>query len=264
MSTAHDKSSADGAADGKAVGKPARTSSSLSFDDAELRVLEIIRRAESVRSGDDEIDGRLGDLMNVVDDLRVPADRAVLLAKAEFALAQLERQPPALVLFDKVQAQLSERQCQARFRRLQRLALAAAPHVVVAAGALIGMTIGALITYFVLPLLDRPDLVTTQLVSEAGFAGALCSLMLRFHRIRGRTVLRSRDAFFEGLFRPFIGVFFAWMAYHFLDAGLIPLQPRSGVDPRHLYMAVAFAAGFSERLAADLAENLSGMTHSGK
>ena len=218
--------------------------------------MDIIRRVESLPSSGTEVDDRIAALLGCIDDLRVPSDRAVLLAKAELALAQLRREPANLTLFDQIVGQVTQRLRPARLLRWQRLALSVSPHIVVALDSVLSLSFFALGTYGVLPLLGRPNTSTMQLVSEAGFAGALTSLMLRFHRIRGSSQLRFRDAFFEGLFRPFIGVFFAWLTYYSLDGGLLPIQPREGLEADHIYAAVAFAAGFSERLGADLAQSI--------
>ncbi|MCB1236659.1 MAG: hypothetical protein KDM91_16450 [Verrucomicrobiae bacterium] len=130
------------------------------------------------------------------------------------------------------------------------------PHIVVAGGAMVAMAISFFVTYGLMPVLDRPDTATLQVVTEAGFIGALTSLMLRFHHLRGHGVIGPRDAFFEGLFRPFIGVFFAWMMYFLLDAQLLPFRPVEGTSMLNLHAGLAFVTGFSERLAASVVEGL--------
>lgn len=228
----------------------------LSYDASEERARGIIRRIRA-RGGvaiDDGIQERLARLIGLLDDLRGPGDRALLFDQAELALRQLDDEPANLILFDRLLDDLRERVGSPAHARRRRLLLSVSPHIVVAGGAMVAMAISFFVTYGLMPVLDRPDTATLQVVTEAGFIGALTSLMLRFHHLRGHGVIGPRDAFFEGLFRPFIGLFFAWMTYYLLDAGLLPIRPIEGVSSVHLYAGIAFVTGFSERLATSFVD----------
>lgn len=230
----------------------------MSFDESEARARRLVARvARRFHAAPVEVQERVGKVMALIDDLRIPHDRGLLLDQADLALRHLERRPPNLVVFDLTLEHLRAR---VRFRglRIARVIVSASPHIVVACGAGLSLVICLVLVIWGIQLLPRDDVTNLQRVTEAGFAGALTSVMLRFNRWRGQRHFTSRDAFFEGLFRPFIGVFFAWMCYYFLEAGFLPFQPAAGIAKINLFAAVAFAAGFSERLAVSFVEGLEG------
>lgn len=238
----------------------------LSFEASEGRVRALIAGVHAGFGGaaSAEVQERLAQAIELLDALRAPSDRALLLDEAELAIRQLGLTPPNLVLFDRLLVHLRRRVGGPRRARLHRAILTASPHLVVALGGLVAILVAWVVTYGFMPLLDRPDVGTLQLVTEAGFIGALTSLMLRFNRLRGSGSLSARDAFFEGLCRPFIGFFFAWMTYYLIDGGLLPFRPASGVTSVHLYCGVAFVTGFSERLAASFVEAIAVKTGGGE
>lgn len=229
----------------------------MSYEDSELRARELVAglRALGAVAREDAVQERIAAVLGLLEDLRVSGDRALLLEKAGLALEQLGCAPPNLILCDRLVEQLKARAPGGTWRWLLRVIVSATPHIIVALGSLLALLVAGVITYVVLPLLSRPDLAEMQLVTEAGFAGSLTSLMLRFNRWRGRGI-SARDAFFEGLFRPFIGIFFGWMSYYLLDAGLLPFHARAGGSTMNFYAAVAFVSGFSERMAVSFAESL--------
>lgn len=230
----------------------------MSFDASEARARRIVARvARDFDGAPAEVQERVAQMIALLDDLRIPQQRGLLLDQADLALRHLARPRPSLVIFDRVIEHLRGR-VGGRGLRFARLIVSASPHIVVACGVAVSMVICFIILVWGLRVVPRADLESLQQVTEAGFAGALTSVMLRFNRWRGQRHFTSRDAFFEGLFRPFIGVFFAWMFYYFLEAGFLPFQPAPGVDKIYLFAAVAFAAGFSERLAVSFVEGLEG------
>ncbi len=242
----------------------ARGAPNLSYEDSELRARELVRMVQSRSGAPEPIQERLAELVQMLEGLRLPRERALLFDQAELLLHQLDHEPPNLVLADRLLKHLKARCGPPRAQRLLRLVMSAAPHVIVAAGAVLAMVISFVLTHVLIPLTPRADLITLQLVTEAGFVGALTSLMLRFHAIRARWQLSTRDAFFEGLFRPFIGVFFAWMVYYLLDAELFPFRPSAGASKTQLYIGLAFVTGFSERLAASVVEGLVAQASGGR
>ena len=233
------------------------TATDLSYEDSERRASLLLRRVGRGCAGvEASIQERLGLLLTLIAGMRLPRERGLLFDEAELALEQLTSSPPNLVLFDALLKDLRARVGSPRVQRARRMVVSLAPHVIVAAGATLAMLLSLLLTHVLLPLIPRTDLWTLQLVTEAGFLGALTSLMLRFHRIRAQWRMSNRDAFFEGLFRPFIGVFFAWMVYYLFDAQLVPLRPAAGASETSLYISLAFVTGFSERLGASFVEGI--------
>ncbi|MEZ4450370.1 MAG: hypothetical protein R3B09_12905 [Nannocystaceae bacterium] len=230
----------------------------ISYDESERRARRIVARIRGRFVGAPvEVQERVGQMMGLLDDLRIPHDRGLLLTQAELAVLHLDHPKPSLVIFDRTFEHLRSR-VSGRGLRFARIFVSASPHIIVAGGVALSMVICMVLLVWGLTILQRPDLEALRRVTEAGFAGALTSVMLRFNRWRGHRHFTSRDAFFEGLFRPFIGVFFAWMCYYFLEAGFLPFQPEPGVEKINLFSAVAFAAGFSERLAVTFVEGLEG------
>jgi len=233
-------------------------SDGLSYDASEVRARLLIASIErlGLPAGDEAVQERVAAIVGLVDDLRLPGDRALLLDRAEFALRQLALRPPNLVLCDRMIDQLRTRTLRGLIRGMMRVGTSANPHLIVASGVALAMVINMIVSYGFLPIFDRPDLLTLQLVTEAAFAGSLTSLMLRFNRWRGTISLTARDAFFEGLFRPFIGVFFAWMVYYLFKAGLVPFRVIGEGSEVHFHAGIAFVTGFSERLAVSFVDTL--------
>jgi hypothetical protein len=54
-----------------------------------------------------------------------------------------------------------------------------------------------------------------------------------------------------GLFRPVVGAILGLAVYILINADLLPLKVPTGFQSHFFYAAVAFLAGFSERLAQD-------------
>ena len=249
-------SAASEAATGAASGAPAGSEPAgpMSYDASEARARAILAGVAALPRGDEAVQERAAAVIGLIDEMRVPSDRAFLLDLAELALRQLEA-PPNLILCDRLIAQMQGRVFTGVWRRPVRAWASANPHLIVACGVLCATVIAVVIAHVVLPGLHRADLREMQMVTEAGFAGSLTSVMLRFNRWRGRG-MTSRDAFFEGLFRPFIGVFFAWMVYYLLDAGILPLRAVAAGSQLHFHAGLAFVTGFSERLAVSFVDTL--------
>ena len=88
------------------------------------------------------------------------------------------------------------------------------------------------------------------LVAVFGAAGALASIFVRirtFASIRGRSPV---EMFLVGFTRPILGILFALFIFTVISAGLVPLLVE---EPSFFWATVAFVAGFSERLAPDVA-----------
>lgn len=96
-----------------------------------------------------------------------------------------------------------------------------------------------------------------EITIAAGSLGAVLSVLARTTRAQvkksldvdyqvGRTLI-----FFAGLFRPIVGALLAGALYVLINAGIIPLQIPAGLRGEYFFAAIAFLAGFSERLAQD-------------
>lgn len=97
------------------------------------------------------------------------------------------------------------------------------------------------------------------LALSAGALGALVSVLMRMTGGEFAMNLPTLDAEMDetdvhlvAAARPLIGAVSGVIAYALVRSSLVPLDPPNGDDPTFLWMGVAFAAGFSERLAQDM------------
>lgn len=91
-------------------------------------------------------------------------------------------------------------------------------------------------------------------VIAAGGLGATLSVMCRLtaNRLRVDTGAGAALIRLAGGFRPVVGAIFGLALYIFIEADLFPISPTiTGQKLTYFYLAAAFLAGFSERLAQD-------------
>ncbi len=81
--------------------------------------------------------------------------------------------------------------------------------------------------------------------------GALGSVISILTRIRDFILVPERSTFWTGAFRPLIGIGSALFLYTVLKAGLVPTSVEASKE-NAFFAAMAFTAGFSERLARDV------------
>lgn len=92
---------------------------------------------------------------------------------------------------------------------------------------------------------------------SAGSIGAILSVLIRTTRAQVANSLDidyqvgKRLIFFAGLFRPIVGALLAAALYVLISAGIIPLKIPGPPEGEYFFTAIAFLAGFSERLAQD-------------
>jgi hypothetical protein len=85
-----------------------------------------------------------------------------------------------------------------------------------------------------------------------GALGGVISVLLRIADFKYVSRLASNTQFWSGAFRPFIGATFALFLYFVVASGLLASVLKVPGDPlaaHGFYLALAFLAGFSERLA---------------
>lgn len=101
----------------------------------------------------------------------------------------------------------------------------------------------------------KQDLFFISLAISMGALGSAVSVIVRANKFIEQSKERQSDLFFTGFFRPFVGMSFAIFAVALIESGVfsgiftIAKQENRNV---YLYMAIAFIAGFSERLVEDV------------
>jgi hypothetical protein len=102
---------------------------------------------------------------------------------------------------------------------------------------------------------DEPSLqlYLPILVILAGAGGGIISIMTRIDRF---TLASQHDPwmlFCTGLFKPVIGMGFAFLSFMLLNSGVLaPTLLPTGDQQAYIALALAFIAGFSERFAEDM------------
>lgn len=95
-------------------------------------------------------------------------------------------------------------------------------------------------------------------IIAAGALGGFTSVIVRSKRLCDRTPQDQVDLFFVGFFRPVVGMSFALFLVAVLESGVFSsfLQIGAGANQLgrniFLYIAISFAAGFSESLVPDV------------
>jgi hypothetical protein len=96
--------------------------------------------------------------------------------------------------------------------------------------------------------MDLDDLI---LYGIFGAAGSVVSIMVRIDEFN-RWPQDPSILFFTGLFKPIIGFFFAMFVLLALNSGIVQITIAEDRQA-YFFMAISFIAGFSERLARDIA-----------
>jgi hypothetical protein len=92
---------------------------------------------------------------------------------------------------------------------------------------------------------------TVVLVTLAGAAGSVVSLLTRVREFDRQRRAPRAVLFLTGLFRPIIGIIFGLFVYLLLLSELLPIAVPPG-PAVGFYSAIAFIAGFSERFVPDI------------
>ncbi len=90
------------------------------------------------------------------------------------------------------------------------------------------------------------------LVGVVGGVGSIVSMLVRIEDFDNQEAEHRAILFFTGFFKPIIGIASALFVVTILEAGLIPLAIENVDQRTFFFLALAFVAGFSERLASDI------------
>ncbi|MEL6491726.1 MAG: hypothetical protein AAFQ95_17350 [Cyanobacteria bacterium J06621_3] len=89
-----------------------------------------------------------------------------------------------------------------------------------------------------------------------GALGSTISVIVRANTFIQQAQKNENDLFLTGFFRPFVGMSFAIFCVALVEAGIFSgifdLSGRKDADRAYFYVAIAFVAGFSERLVRDV------------
>lgn len=99
---------------------------------------------------------------------------------------------------------------------------------------------------------------TFVLVAVAGAVGSIVSMLVRIQDFDNQEVEHRAILFFTGCFKPAIGVASALFIAVLMEAGFIPIDIEEGAQRTFFFLGLAFVAGFSERLASDIAGQAEG------
>jgi hypothetical protein len=89
------------------------------------------------------------------------------------------------------------------------------------------------------------------LVPALGALGGTVSVLARIPRLMEETKPNPVSSFFNGFSKPLIGAAFALFLYLLIQSQLLAID-LDRYDEKELFLALAFLAGFSERLIPDL------------
>lgn len=111
--------------------------------------------------------------------------------------------------------------------------------------------------------LNTLDLPLMLAVVATGALGSFVSVIVRANEFINKQQQGQLDLFLVGFFRPIVGMAFAFFLVAILESGIFSsVLSVNSVKPEkkiYLYVAIAFVAGFSERLVKDLVGQTSGM-----
>ncbi|MEM6752158.1 MAG: hypothetical protein AAF630_04110 [Cyanobacteria bacterium P01_C01_bin.38] len=101
----------------------------------------------------------------------------------------------------------------------------------------------------------KQDLFFISLAVSMGALGSAISVIVRANKFIETGKEGKSDLFFTGFFRPIVGMSFAIFAVALIESGVFSgifrIAERENRNV-YLYMAIAFVAGFSERLVEDV------------
>ncbi|MFP5272459.1 hypothetical protein [Coleofasciculus sp.] len=87
-----------------------------------------------------------------------------------------------------------------------------------------------------------------------GALGSAISVIVKIQNIDRQSRTDSITYFLTGFFKPLVGMGFSFFILASIESGIIPIE-KPVEQKEFFYIAVAFAAGFSERLVQDVLSN---------
>jgi hypothetical protein len=238
----------------------------MADDDLPQRVERIVTRlAEQLKSGSSlapeqqQVASRLVNTLTYLPRLK---SAQINVAQAELCLEALLAEPPNHKLADGIVADLERRVAifKSAWKSVwagrtvaSQVLLGVAAHVVIA------------IVLFAACALATPTWRVWSTESSiapwvfiGGSLGGLVSLLVRLHDFavlaRWAPEADPRLLFYTGLLKPAVSIVFAFFIWTALKAGIFSLAAiNQSAEPHLIAFALAFVAGFSERLAPDIA-----------
>ncbi len=186
-----------------------------------------------------EIQNEVARLLNLVHDVE-KSEQKRLIKSIKFAIAALLVDPANLQLAKQIRKDVTERVRAVPVLRGLGLAVVVVAGLLPAGLALLPTTPKEILGF---------DSASLLLVIIGGALGSVISILTR---IRDFVLVPERSTFWTGLFRPIIGIGSALFLFFVLSAGLVPTEVPEANGPA-FFAAIAFTAGFSERLARDVA-----------
>ncbi len=239
----------------------------MSEDPLPTRVDAIVTRMRAPLTGSgvptDEQQKLAARLVNTLPYLQRLKSARVNVAQAEIAADALVKEPPDLLLADGIVADL-ERRIRIYKSTWRSVFEGRTPASPVVLGLICHVVLAGLLLLSVLATARRwasgsPEAVVLPWVLVGGSAGGLVSLLARLpdFPILARWAPDSdpRLLFYTGLLKPLVSIAFAFFVWAALRIGVVALPMLSSTEEHRIVVAfvVAFIAGFSERLAPDLA-----------
>ncbi len=229
--------------------------------DTEARTTALIHM---VRSGlsqdlDEAAQHELGVLATLLPRLAT-INNVLLIDEAELALGALLQPPTQVIIAREIRKRL-RRQVHVDEVLNSSPATAVSLGLAIFAACLIPIMIlvVSLVRWFGPGDLFNVPLSMYSLVFVFGAAGSIVSIMVRIQQFH----FKDKDGLpllFTGLFRPIVGIGFAFFVFAALESGVITVAFPTEKAP-FLYAALSFIAGFSERFGQNIAtkaENLAG------
>ncbi|MBE9101986.1 hypothetical protein [Vacuolonema iberomarrocanum] len=116
----------------------------------------------------------------------------------------------------------------------------------------------------------QTDLFLGLVAITMGALGSCVSVITSSEKFLNRTRSQKIDPFYIGFFRPFVGMAFAIFIVALLESGIfgsiLNISSQNNTNPGtrkvYLFAAIAFIAGFSERFAPGIADQISSRTGS--
>jgi hypothetical protein len=207
---------------------------------------------------DVRVQRELGELITIFPTLSLVKNGAFI-DEADVLVTALLQQPPNIEMAKKIRRRLGQ---QIRRDRLINSSPASAVSVGLAVVAYFMLPVVYLLTVIILAFgvdtyLGVP-IHTYAIVFAFGATGSMVSIMVRIQQFTYAQYKNSLSLFLTGLFRPIIGIGFAFFIFAALESGIITITFPPGKDA-FFYAAISFIAGFSERFGQSIARKAEGL-----